>query len=1463
MAAWQDEFNQKFNPSLKGTLAKETPSTTGSGSWQAAFNDKYKQQSFQLSVPKSFSQPQDWSLSKTPDQKGVEVKISDNAPWWKRSIAAGANSLLGSMTGTAQALADTFKDSSDLSTLKDTSKTASQRSWEDTRDLFGRILTAGSRAFNLITAAPSMAAASAVAEIPVLGAPVKVGLKGLGWISDETFNGIKSTIAVLPIDQATKDVLTIPIAETLSTLATVAILKGGERIPGFAIEKAPIPKGIKAPLKTAVETAVSYSLDPARTAVSLVRGITKNVARRQKLGQTITPEIAKTIVNQEVKQVPLGRDSGELIVPTTEGEMKVRTDQRMVLKNLIKNKEDLDYQIVPSLGNDTNGNPVAARFEWDFKRQKGTILTTKKTTAVNLAHEIGHYFDYKLGQEVGQRLSDVLPTYEKNSQQINQMLANLALDNLGGNATSEQINQEVMRIAGDLNSEIKVVAEKEIRQAQSEQFATAFGRILNEPKARENSPTLTRLAEFTAGAETMKQPTAPTSFKTPTPKTIMKKGGVTVDIGGKQPTEGFAYSPSKETEFVTSRDEFTKDGLTLLENYKTKNADNLKGNHLGVWVDGDKVYLDVIKVELDEQKAVKGGLTSQQIALYDIKNGVVKNLSDYEEIGGNYQHRGQNAGGTAPEGVGGIGGEQGATKGVEVPPEKQAEFDAFPRDKTLSPADSAIQEASIAKYLNDPESVSQEFAGKRVRGEVGVGARVEESGKIATTGLTTKKGISGRLSYNPEKINTSKDVEELLKATAAASSEFKGQRLSKTNEDLMALSRQVNLSPEELLNVMPGSIANSESVLKARTVVADLAQELRDEMRAVDTATASPKELQGIREKFLRLQGVMKTVAGFRTEASHLFRQFSIEARAGENDIFREMLAELKKADIASGDDIELFAKKTKELSEPTTADKLWHLWYASILSGYSTHIKNFTGNFFHLLSEGVRITTTNPKELPSAIRGIYLGLGEGYKKAKGILKEGEISKFHERGMKPVVFNGKASFLNYADYVGRFLSATDAIFRSAGKGMETYGRAYDQAKKEGYSGDALSDRTEEIVSKPSEEMQAAVERFGERMTFTQKPEGILGAIAEGINAITRKVPAAKLVVPFTRVVANVTNIGLDWSPVGFYRRFLPEGIGSLGKMKKIFGDIESKTETKDAREKRQQLARATLGTAAMAAFTAMATSGNLSGAGPKETKERDALYATGWRPNSIKIGNTWYPYTNLGPLAVPMALASNFVETKKYGDMNNEGLLARATAGTLHSVSSLLDASFLSGVQDLFTALSDPDRAGTYFQRFVASTVTSPIPNLLKQTAKIFDSKLYDTKTVLGYIQSNLHVNFGGLKPKINVWGEELTSDILTQLQPHKELDDPTKKFLIDHNVFITIPGTTTKLSTRDGKRQMTEDEYYQYMKISGQRIYQELQRRLPYMIRIKDDEVLAKYVQDVIDKQRERVKGELAKAEK
>lgn len=366
---------------------------------------------------------------------------------------------------------------------------------------------------NLVTAgasaafAPVSAELAAAEELPVIGKPIfgtiSKGFELLDHASRWVGGGI---VDALPVSDETRAVLRQPIEDLAGIVGTLvgvkAIHVAGERGGGRVVESLPVKDSTKANINRAVQTTAAFSLQPFTSAYrGIIGSIKTKTETRQAAGEEITPEVAKVIVNQAVKENVMPDIPSLMEIPTANGKVeRLYTNQKLVLQNLIRGRENLNYRVVDDLGISLNtGKPITSRFEWDYKNQRGTIYTTNKAQSVDLARELGHYVDRQLGAGLSTRLSDVLPEYRTKRDEVNQMLADYALDRLGGNATHAEINAEVLRIADGIRTEIEASIGRTLEKAKAKDFADTFGGVIDSVEARAASPELAQLARFVLG----------------------------------------------------------------------------------------------------------------------------------------------------------------------------------------------------------------------------------------------------------------------------------------------------------------------------------------------------------------------------------------------------------------------------------------------------------------------------------------------------------------------------------------------------------------------------------------------------------------------------------------------------------------------------------------------------------------------------------------------------------------------------------------------------------------------------------------------------------------------------------------------------------------------------------------------------------------------------------------------------
>ncbi|MEO0796317.1 MAG: hypothetical protein AAFX93_14200 [Verrucomicrobiota bacterium] len=561
-------------------------------------------------------------------------------------------------------------------------------------------------------------------------------------------------------------------------------------------------------------------------------------------------------------------------------------------------------------------------------------------------------------------------------------------------------------------------------------------------------------------------------------------------------------------------------------------------------------------------------------------------------------------------------------------------------------------------------------------------------------------------------------------------------------------------------------------------------------------------------------------------------------------------------------------------------------LAYASVLSGPQTQLINFSSTSLQGLSDAMSASITNPAALRDIWVGYYQGLARGLNDAvgvlgKGIQYKGQFQKLSD--IPPILeshvfVGGPWNPLNYAKFVGRTMGASDMLFFRASEQSRSRVLARQIAKEEGLAGNALSRRVNQIMGTTTEAQQSAAsqasregftgieqrrriaeileqarpedlrrsaQNFALRSTYNQEPEGYLGIIAKAMARLTEQIPLLKLVVPFTRVVANVSNRLIDYSPIGFARAFVNRK-ELLDEGTDVF---------------QQQLAQAFMGTTAMG-LLAWRTAEYIdhedppfmvTGKGTNNLSRDRQLAAAGWRPYALKLGDRYISYKET-PFAMPLAIVGNYFDAVRYRELSQEAAADRAAYALSQLPRVILDQSFLTGIRDLFEGLSrDPlTQEKGWTERLAGNARSILIPNLVRQIDKIFDPKVYTDDSIQEFLIRDIPIvrSLHG-KPILNSLGEpiranwELSERVLPRFTT-LEKSDPVWRAITEHDAWLPDYRTTATLhEIVDGqleKRDMTPDEYYSYVQRRG-----ELTREMLEPIVSRFNEMPKEAVQDTI----------------
>lgn len=426
-------------------------------------------------------------------------------------------------------------------------------------------------------------------------------------------------------------------------------------------------------------------------------------------------------------------------------------------------------------------------------------------------------------------------------------------------------------------------------------------------------------------------------------------------------------------------------------------------------------------------------------------------------------------------------------------------------------------------------------------------------------------------------------------------------------------------------------------------------------------------------------------------------------------------------------DDVKSVNDLVRKYSKVPISDMIYEAWINGLLSAPITHEANIAGNTLAFLSKPLletpvasivdavmhgRNRTYRFGETPAEIYGATRGIVEGARVALKTWKTGVPSdRVMNIETKGHAIPGKAG--EVVRTPTRALSAADDFFKTAIYRSEIQRLAYREAARKGGT---WSDRLNEmarLVSEPTTEMMAAARKEGLYRTFNQP----LGHFGNAIMAMRDTAPGVRYVVPFIKTPTNIFKFALERTPA------------NVGKI--VWDAKKGKIPMADVAG---ELAKPIVGTMIGLATYFLADQGLITGRGPKDKNTRDQLYAKGWQPYSLHVGDTYYGFNRLEPVGTILGMAADFAEAARTKDKSATEKAARLIFSITKNLGSKTFVTSLSGGLDV---ISDPDRYATDFINRYAGTL---IPNVVASAAKAVDDKERDVKTPIDAIQSRIPI---------------------------------------------------------------------------------------------------------------------------
>ena len=680
---------------------------------------------------------------------------------------------------------------------------------------------------------------------------------------------------------------------------------------------------------------------------------------------------------------------------------------------------------------------------------------------------------------------------------------------------------------------------------------------------------------------------------------------------------------------------------------------------------------------------------------------------------------------------------------VEVlPPGRQALNDSVAR------VDAANQADGVTGSANDAQSLSMNADRGMSQFEPNLGANPFKVNFSKIKGDDDIRSVIAQmLEVRPEAIDTARRGQV----------DWRSSEMSSTN-----ILRNDD-SFDRLLTRRTGQAANEAEILAYRRLWAASGERLRT---VAQVAAKAPTEanLMAFRQMLATHGAIEESVMGVRAEAGRALqiwrkpvgssefvaRRIS-EMVNGADGSARTANQEMAKL-IANGLDPEALGELARKVPRLTNAQRIRTIVQASMLTSPSTHVANTTGNTLGILfeigarrmAEGAGTGAIVQGEAAAMMAGLNQAIYDIIQRAPKVTRfiqniddaatKAELDAnalgnhlFAEtaQSSNPAI-SGAANLLNGiiqtpakltsgADKYAKYVSYSAALNATA------YRKAFRDVEAGVIKGNDVGRRASEYMLHPSDDMIDEAYRLADEITFsrtqeywTDKNDKQYPGLGRSMLNIRKAVEgsgdnplrgfASGVIMPFINTPANIMSYSMRSSPFAPLMKRYQEDMIAGGARAEV------------------AKARMRLGSAVMWSGFSLAASGYVTGGGPSDPNQRQALMRTGWQPYSIKIGNKYYSYNRLDPLGTLLSMSGDMADVAVNTDWNDNEQVDQWSEYVGIAVgaigASLMNKSMLKGVSDLIELAADPKRNG---ERFVTERLASGNPALLRTIERTID----------------------------------------------------------------------------------------------------------------------------------------------
>lgn len=630
-------------------------------------------------------------------------------------------------------------------------------------------------------------------------------------------------------------------------------------------------------------------------------------------------------------------------------------------------------------------------------------------------------------------------------------------------------------------------------------------------------------------------------------------------------------------------------------------------------------------------------------------------------------------------------------------------------------------------------------------------------------------------------------VEELKavvrQVSAETQAEIQAQRRGVQPNAATAADALRMVASGEVVEHQIGTAGNAAQIMAAAMLLKDAARSVMNErakLAELTEAEMSPVHKLGLYAALERLAMVNAEFAGLRAEAG---RSLQILGRVKRDPAFLGEANTLLALNERKGSFQDLL-QKIDSLKDPaqlttfadgyvkaTTTEKVLEAWKAAILSGPQTHLANIMGNtskwMLDIPETAIAATFTaaqrklagDPLTMAQfkarALAPLY-GLQFGAMDALTVAKEVALGKgesLEKADVYRTAIEGKKGEVIRLPF--KALQVQDALFRTLAERAEAHIMAVDRAVKEGLHPDSKEFR-EAVVKYTAEpetglsekaalEAVTRIEQAGAEAVFSQR-------LGPRMETLQRAMAGhwSQLIIPFVRTPTNLVSWAIQHVP----------GMNLMsGRWREDFaagGERQAKA-----------VARVTIGAGLATAAYVLASDGLLTGGGNFDPEQRRTKTAAGWQPYSVKVGDAYYSYQRMEPVAKVLGIAADLIELQQAAT-DEQDKAKIATMLVLMFGNATVSTTYLSGLSNAIGAVTDPARKGENFMEQYASSL---VPKIVGQSVAVADPYKREVDGVMDAIQSQIPFLREKLVMKRDAWGEPQKNDRWFEVMPVAKSD--------------------------------------------------------------------------------------------